>query len=166
MTIVKRLLPLLVLTIASACSSVNVDYEYGRASFSGFGKKFAWKDAAQEGATEIPADALVFIHDTIERGLVEKGYAKASAGADFLVAYRVSKNFAIAVSGTNDLTHYEEGTLDVFVTAPSSAELIWRGTAHAPMDASLTPSERRGRLQEVVTKLLKNFPDAGAEAKR
>jgi hypothetical protein len=145
---------------------VDVEYAYGKASFSGFGSKFAWAEKTEEGNVEVPADILAFIHDTIEKGLVGKGYVKADADAEFLVSYRVSKKFAIAASSNNDLKHYEEGALDVFVFAPKSSELMWQGTAHAAMDKSLTPTERHERLQEGVTKMLKNFPDAGKEAKR
>jgi hypothetical protein len=168
MTTLQRLLSLVALTSAFACSSVDVEYAYGKASFSGFGSKFAWAEKTEEGNVEVPADILAFIHDTIEHGLVGKGYVKAgtSAEAEFQVAYRVSKKFAIAASSNNDLKHYEEGALDVFVFAPKSSELMWQGTAHAAMDKSLTPSERHERLQEGVTKMLKNFPDAGKEAKR
>jgi len=168
MKTLQRLFPLLVLTSAFACSSVEVDYAYGAKSFSGFGPKFAWAETTVEADTEVPADVLAFIHDTIERGLTDKGYAKAGTGAeaDFQVAYRVSKKFAIKSSPNNDLTHYEEGALDVFVMLPKSADLMWRGTAHAAMDKSLTPTERRARLQEGVSKMLKNFPDAGTQAKR
>ena len=168
MTTTQRLLSLLALTSACACSSVEVDYAYGTASFSGFGSKFAWVETTGESPLEVPTELLAFIHDAIEEGLVDKGYAKAStaAGADFLVAYRVSKNFAVAVSGNMDLDHYEEGALDVLLMTPKSAELMWRGRAHAAMDKSLTPSDRRERLQEGVTKMLKNLPDEGTQAKR
>jgi len=168
MTTLQRLFSLLALTGVCACSSVDVEYAYGKASFSGFGSHFAWADKTEAGNVEVPADVLAFIHETIERGLVDKGYVKAGAGAaaDFQVAYRVSKNFAISASSNNDLRHYEEGALDVFVLAPKSSELMWQGTAHAAMDKSLTPSERHERLREGVTKMLKNFPDAGKEAKR
>ena len=168
MTTLQRLFSLLAVATVFACSSVDVEYEYGKASFSGFGTKFAWAETKDEGASEVPADVLAFIHDTVERGLVDKGYAKAgtSAEADFQVAYRVSKKFAISATSNNDLTHYEEGALDVFVLAPKSSELMWRGTAHAAMDKSLTPSERHERLREGVAKMLKNFPDKGKEAKR
>jgi len=168
MTAMQRLFPLLVLTSVVACSSVQVEHAYGTASFSGFGSKFAWVETTDEGPLEVPTELLAFIHDAIEEGLIDKGYAKASTaeGADFLVAYRVSRNFAIAVSGNMDLDHYEEGALDLLLMTPKSAELMWRGTAHAAMDKSLTPSERRERLQEGVTKMLKNLPDEGTQAKR
>jgi hypothetical protein len=168
MKTMQRLFPLLVLTSVFACSSVEVEYAYGKASFSGFGSKFAWVEKTEEGNSEVPADILAFIHDTIERGLVDKHYAKAGAAADadFLVSYRVSKKFAIAATTNNDLTHYEEGALDVFVVAPKTSELMWHGTAHAAMDKSLTPSERHERLREGVAKMLKNFPDEGTQTKR
>jgi hypothetical protein len=168
MKTMQRLFSLFALTSVFACSSVEVEYAYGKASFSGFGSKFAWVEKTEEGNSEVPADVLAFLHDTIERGLVDKGYAKAGSAADaeFLVAYRVSKKFAISSTPNNDLTHYEEGALDVLVVAPKSSELMWHGTAHAAMDKSLTPSERHERLREGVTKMLKNFPDAGAQAKR
>jgi hypothetical protein len=164
----QRLVSLLALTSAFACSSVDVEYVYGKASFSGFGSKFAWAEKTEEGNVEVPADILAFIHETIEHGLVDKGYVKADTGADagFLVAYRVSKKFAIAASSNNDLKHYEEGALDLIVLAPKTSELMWQGTAHAAMDKSLTPSERHERLQEGVAKMLKHFPDAGTQPKR
>lgn len=167
MTTMQRLFSLLVLTTVFACSSVEVEYEYGTASFSGFGSKFAWVESTDEGTLEVPTEILTFIHDTIERGLIDKGYVKASTGAvpDFLVAYRVSTKFAVARPHW-DLEQYEEGALDVFIMTPKSAELMWRGKARAAVDKSLTPSERRERLQEGIAKMLKNFPDQGTQAKR
>lgn len=168
MSSLQRLFSLLAVTCVFACSSVAVEYEYGAASFNGFGPKFAWAKTTDDADVEVRPEVLAFIHETIEQGLVGKRYVKAGTDgeADFLVSYRVSKNFAIAASTTNDLTHYEEGALDVFITTPKKAELMWRGRAHAAMDKSLTPSERHQRLQEGITDMLKNFPDAGKEAKR
>jgi hypothetical protein len=167
MTTMQRLFSLLALTSVFACSSVDVEYAYGKASFSGFGPKFTWVEPTDEATLEVPADILAFIHTTIEQGFIHKGYVKAgtSAEADFQVAYRVSKKFAIAASTDNELTHYEEGALDVLVLTPKSSELMWHGTAHAAMDKRLTPSERHDRVQEGVTKMLENFPNAGTQPK-
>jgi hypothetical protein len=100
MKTMHRLFSLLVLTSVFACSSVEVEYAYGKASFSGFGSKFAWLEKTEEGNNEVPAEVLAFIHDTIERGLVDKHYTKAGAAADadFLVTYRVSKKFAMKLT--------------------------------------------------------------------
>lgn len=168
MTSMQRLFSVLAVTSVFACSSVAVDYQYGAASFSGFGTKFAWAKTTDKPDVEVRPEFLAFIHDTIEKELVAKGYAKAGteAEADFHVAYRVSKNFAVSATPNNDLTHYEEGALDVLVLTPKSDELMWRGRAHAAMDKSLTPTERHERLEEGVRRMLKNFPDAGKEAKR
>jgi len=168
MTTLKRLASCLLLTTVAACSSVKVDHAYGKASFSGFGTRFAWADDTKESAPEVPAEVLAFIHDKLESGLVAKGYSKADAGgaATFVVAFRVSKEFAVDTNSEGDVRHTYEGNLEVHATKPATADLMWRGTARAELNRSLTPAERRERLQEGIEELLENFPDAGEEAKR
>jgi len=168
MATLMRLASCLLLTTVAACSSVKVEHAYGKASFSGFGTRFAWADNTKESAPEVPAEILAFIHDHLKKGLLEKGYTEtdAGAGANFLVAFRVSKEFAVGMTSDGDVRHTYEGNLQVHFTKPPSAELMWRGTARAELDASLTPAERRERLQEGITELLGSFPDAGEEAKR
>src|SRR5262245_35014217 len=133
----QRLLSLLVFATVCACSSpgIEVEHEFGRASFSGFGPKYSWIEMSQTDLTAEPANttALVptpeveaFIRQTIDDELRTKGYTKIKDGtADFLVALRTSKRFAVARPNW-DLEQYEQGALEVFMLQPQTQDLMWR----------------------------------------
>jgi hypothetical protein len=175
-TAMQRLLFVLALAALCSCSSpgIEVGHEYGRASFSGFGPTYAWiemapgevpKDAPDSKELTPTPDVLAFIKQCIDQELQAKGYHLGVGKVDFLVASRTSKKFAVA-RPTWDLEQYEEGALEVFMIQPDTRELMWRGIARAALDMSLTPTERRDRLQKGIKLMLKSFPDQGKEPKR
>lgn len=57
-----------------------------------------------------------------------------------------------------DVYEYEIGTLVVDFVDSATKELIWRGTAVGIVDPSLSPVERDRKVNEVITKMLENFP--------
>jgi hypothetical protein len=173
----QRLLPLLAFAAVCACSSpgIEVEHEYGRASFSGFGPNYSWLEMSQTDLTAEPADTKTlvptpeveaFIRQTIDNELRVKGYTKVSGDkVDFQVASRTSKKFAVARPNW-DLEQYEEGGLEVFMLQPQSGDLMWRGIARAALDMTLTPTQRRERIREGVKLMLNAFPNQGQEPKR
>lgn len=162
----QRLLLLCAVATTFGCSSIAVEYEYGGASFSGFGSRFAWAPAAEIQPEDWPPPEVhTFIHDTITRRLTGKGYTEDAAGADFLVAFRASKNFTM-VRSSWDIEPAEEGAVEIFIVEPGLHDLMWKAKARAVVDQGLTPSERRERVEEGIRKMLDHFPDQGQEPQR
>ena len=113
-------------------------------------------------------------------GVDAQGYRKVGDGAaDFQVAYRtliVEKHNLQSVNdyygydpawgwggepdewGEDTVEQYEEGSLILDVSIPSTNYLIWRATAAAEMLQAATPEEREQRVSEAVAKMLALFP--------
>lgn len=54
--------------------------------------------------------------------------------------------------------HYQEGTLVLDILDPKSNKLVWRGTANGRVPKNLSQQEKEQAAQEVVGKILENFP--------
>ena len=59
-----------------------------------------------------------------------------------------------------DVYQYEEGTFILDFVDPESMELIWRGIAQGELRNYSSPVKRYERIDEVVQKVLSNFPPA------
>jgi hypothetical protein len=53
---------------------------------------------------------------------------------------------------------FEEGSLVLDVSNPTTRSLVWRGVAQARIDRERKPAERDARLREAISSLLGKFP--------
>lgn len=163
-----RLLPLALL--AAACSSVSTNYDYDT-SFD-FAKLKTWRWA--DIPSKADADPLVTqrVGTAVEAGLKAKGYVTAEGTPDFLVAYYVGRQSRIQVTdwgygygpraawyaGGVDVYQYEQGSLVLDIVNYRTKQLVWRGTATAIVDPGASAEERTKRINEAVSKMLKDLP--------
>jgi len=146
------------------CTSFRAESFWGPAQkLSGLGASFAWRqvakcepDASKVGGSDIDAT----FHDLIEADLMSKGYRKSNdRSVDFSVCYRMGKRER---QSETQLGTWDEATLGVELTDPSTGGLIWRGFVHGRIDYSAPPEARKARLETAVRQLLQPLPKAGS----
>jgi hypothetical protein len=171
----KRLIWILAMPVAAACSGISVNYDYDpQTDFSPL-KSYAWH-VAPAGTPAMDALTQQRIVRAIDDALEFKGFRKAEAGAaDFKVHAMASiqqriqtqpvtvgvgygwRHGHMSIEGS-EVSTYDEGTLILDVISSSTQTLVWRGTARAAVDRDRTPEEREGRIREAVFKILEGFP--------
>jgi hypothetical protein len=119
------------------------------------------------------------IKEAVVRELAARKFVAAPAGQtpDLYVMYYVliSTNTNRSVIGQNVTAEmywtvpmfaqatqgfeiFEEGSLVIDVSSPSTKALVWRGVAQAKIDRERTPAQRDTRLRDAISSLLGKFP--------
>ncbi len=166
-----------------ACSGVQVSQDYQQGyNFSGL-KTFAWNPNEKNGYG-IENNDLVDkrIRSAIENKLLEKSYRLVdSYTPDFFISYYVTVEQKVSNSGGSGgisigrsssrgrygsigmstgsaARSYEQGTLLIDVTIPLEDQLVWRGIGTQSVSVQAGPDESAARINEVVGKILAQFP--------
>lgn len=174
------------LLFLAGCSSVRVSQDYdAKAEFSGL-RTFAWQYDTQPPSGDIRLDNSLTnsrIRSAVEQALLSAGYAKTErAAADFLVAYQhgiqqkiKSDNFqtgvgfgfggrgrygGIGIGTGTDVRTYNECILIIDVLEPGSGRLLWRGKGTSTVYEHVDPQKRIEKINEMVSKILGQFPPA------
>lgn len=163
--------------VGLACSNIQVNADYdGGVDFAAL-RSFAWLAERQPPTGDVRLDNDLLdrrIRTAIERELTQAGHARAEAGAaDFYVAYHVALDRQIDVQtlyssygragwggrgrAETVVSDYEEGTLLVDLLLPDGS-LAWRGSGLTRLSESKTPEARSKRVDEVVGKILAQYP--------
>jgi hypothetical protein len=122
------------------------------------------------------------LRDDLTQAFERRGYAPASGGADFAVAYYASTQDKLDVtywdygypfwphgwrghgSGYRgpvaQVTEYDQGTVIVDVIDPTTKQLLWRGQGEARV--SNDAAKYRKDLARAVTAIVEKFPQAQA----
>jgi hypothetical protein len=167
-----------VLALVTGCSSVNIKHDYdSEANFAAL-KTYAWMAAPTNGSGSVQAalqrNSLMDkrIKESADRQLAAKGYTKEANKPDFLVLYHLGAEDKINVTdwgygygrygrwygGGVEVYQYKEGTLILDVIEAKSKQLVWRGFAAGTLDPNASLETRRKRLDDVMTKILAEFP--------
>jgi hypothetical protein len=166
-------LVLCLILLCSSCSPFHVTYDYdAEADFTPL-KTFDWMAVpAQAQVNEL---VIKRVKSAVTRELESKGIKKVSENPDFLIALHGGKERKVEIQDWGytyghhrrywdnrriDIYEYEEGTLILDIVGAESRELIWRGSATGVIDPNPTPEQRGKRVDEVVAKILENFPPA------
>jgi len=164
----------------AACSGISYNHDYDPSiDFSSL-KTYAWIHPSDSSSTQRFLSPLIErrVVNAIDTDLASKGFEKASTGRpDFLVNFYGTTQEKIDVStyysgwgyygwygGTSvDVRQWTEGTLVIDIIDFSEKDLAWRGYACGAVDRNTNqpPEEVTRRVNEVVTKILKDFPPAG-----
>jgi hypothetical protein len=166
------ILGLAVLTIG--CSTLSVQYDYDpQADFASL-KTFDWLPAPVDA--EVSGLTVKRIKNAVTSQLEARGFKETSEDPNFLIALHVGKKDRLAVTdwgywgydylywgGGVDVYEYEEGTLIIDFVNARSKEPIWRGVARETLDPNPTPAKEEKRINEAVTKILKNFPPVASK---
>ncbi len=159
------------MVVAFGCSTVSVQYDYDtKADFTRL-KTFSFMP--------VPAQANIStlnvkrIQDALRTQLEFKGHTMIPDNPDFLISMhltKVQKKIVIVDrgysygsgrylgSGFSREFEYEEGTFVLDFVDTQSKELIWRGVAQGEIRNYSSPVKRNERIDEVVQKVLSNFP--------
>lgn len=169
------------MALVAACSSVNIKHDYdSEANFAAL-KTYAWMAAPSNATGSVQAalqrNSLLDkrIKESADRQLAAKGYATEAGNPDFLVMYHLGAQDKINVTdwgygygrygrwygGGVEVNQYKEGTLILDVIEAKSKQLMWRGFATATLDPNASMKTRKKRLDDVMTKILAEFPPTG-----
>ncbi len=163
----------------AGCSSVQVNQDWDPGADFGRLKTWAWQSStpALTGNPRLDDPLLhARIQAAIEKSLSEKGYRKVTSGKpDFLVTYHVALQQKLdahtiytgygpyrgwaAVGGARTVVDtYDVGTLLIDFISLETNDVIWRGSAQSRIHELNTPEERQKRIQDVVDRVLNQFP--------
>jgi len=163
-----------------ACSTLVVNSDYDpQANFSML-RTYGWSPGGQVDVGDPRVDNALLesrVRSAVERELNAKGFAlKVEGQPDFWVSYHagIESKLDVTTLETNwpysrgysswggtyetQVREYEQGTLIIDIVNPRDETLMWRGTAQAEVHASATPEKRTKRANEVVARILANFP--------
>ncbi len=173
---IRLLIVLGLLVITFGCSSISVQYDYDtKTNFTSL-KTFNWLPALVQ--EDIHVLNVKKIQDAVRTQLESKGCTMTNDNPDFLISMHIGKEQktdvrawgysygARAVYGGSyylghqdiDVRQYEEGTFILDFVDAESKELIWRGVAKGEVRNYANPVKRNERIDEVVQKVLSNFP--------
>jgi hypothetical protein len=166
--------------LVAGCSSISVNYDYDPAADFTVYKTYAWiqqpTNVSGNAAQAQGQSALVGkrIMNSVDAALSVKGLSMAD-DPQLLVVYHTGVQDKMEVTdygygygpyggwygggGGVDVYEYKEGTLIVDMVDAASKQLVWRGTAQGVLaDSPPSPEEMQRRIDNVVGKLLQNFP--------
>ncbi|MDX1795568.1 MAG: DUF4136 domain-containing protein [Hydrogenovibrio sp.] len=168
------------------CSSIQVSQDYAPGiQFSGL-KTYQWLPADQQTkptATEFTKNNPLIakrIEDAIRYELSQKGLSIVDQKADAYITYHISSIQKLRSSpvtttigfGTGfgshtyggfgfqtgaDIDQYEQGQLIIDVLS-KQGKLLWRGKSTTPLEEHTTPEETTKLINEVIQKLLAQYP--------
>ena len=166
------------MVVAFGCSTVSYQYDYDPGvNYTGL-KTFNWRSVSVQ--ENIHTLNVKQIQKAVNAQLEAKGCKVTSDNPDFLISMHVTKEERRDVQAWNytnsgramlhggpyaantqfDVYQYEEGTFILDFVDAQSRELIWRGIAQGEVRNYSSPVKRNERLDEVVQKVLSNFPPA------
>ncbi|MHC4286780.1 MAG: DUF4136 domain-containing protein [Planctomycetota bacterium] len=159
--------------LLSGCSMTTVNYDYDTAfDFSNL-TDYGWLDIPDDfPATEIVVQR---IKSAVDQQMGAKGFKQVSESPDFLIslqgfrdiirqevergtAYRGYRGYDRGYDRRVEVYEYEEGTLTLTIINTGNNALIWEGSATMEIEPNRSTEAKAKRTQEVVTKLLANFP--------
>jgi hypothetical protein len=172
----KSLLTLIVLSLClllPGCSLTTVNYDYDRDFDFPSLKEYRWLEIP----TDFPASEIVLlrIKRAVDEQMQMKGFSHSPESPDFLIslqgfrdiiregvergtAYRGYRGYDRTYERHYDVYEYEEGTLTLTIINAAGNNLIWQGSATGTIEPNRSVEGREKNTQEVVAKLLANFP--------
>lgn len=166
------------IVVAFGCATVSYQYDYNPdADLAGM-KTFKWMSASIQ--KDFHALNVKRIQKAVNAQLAAKGCTVATENPDFLISMHIAKEEKMDVKAWNytysgramlhggsyaantqfDVYQYEEGTFILDFVDAKTKELIWRGIARGEVQNYSSPIKRHERMNEVVQKVLSNFPPA------
>lgn len=153
-----RILSLAALAVLFACSSgIGISTTVDPLAVFPREATYVWDEAANSFPDEPRLDPLqldTLLVEEVDRSFAKRGYRRVAAEpADYRLAYEVRLNTRIEADHSRSLIIV---WLNLVETA--TGDLVWTGAAQTKLHVGLTEKERRGRLDEALDEVLKNFP--------
>lgn len=154
----------------NGCTTIRVSTTYDPSTDFTSLRTYSWFSGPHVGTT--PLDTRV--REAVDAELAARGYGMAAEGdADFVVNHlarvhgRIDVKEIRAYYGGGQwrqetyVDEYDEGTLVLDVLEPTSAKVLWRGTAAALLDPERSLGDRDEAMRETVKRVLDGFPPKG-----
>ncbi len=158
--------------------SVTTDYDPGAVNVMEQYETYAWMAPPQGDDPRVHNDLLERrITEVANEILGQKGFREVSGAApDFLIGYHAAIQGGMdgiqvnsyygygwggwygGVYGNNYVRYYEKGALIIDIVDASRRELVFRGTAEAEVDRTMSQEARDSRLQSAIERMLSRFP--------
>ena len=177
----KPLFTLVILALClliPGCSMTTVNYDYDTDfDFSNL-RHYSWLDIP----ADFPASEIVVqrIKNAVDQQMDTKGFKQVSESSDFLISLQgfrdivrqgvergtvyqgysrgYNRGYNRGYDRRLEVYEYEEGTLTLTIINTAGDNLIWQGSATGIIEPDRSVGSKEKKTQEVVTKLLANFP--------
>lgn len=169
-----KILPLFLLFIVAACSSVRVNSDYDKqVDFTPY-KTYAFHKTGIDKAEISDLDKKRILR-SIDEAMTAKGFTK-SENPDVLIAFFTKEREQVNVNqynsgfgygwgygwnpylwgGNTSVSRYTEGTLYIDVIDAKKKELIWQGEGEGVLTKKTEKKDKN--IKEFVTKILEQYP--------
>ncbi len=158
--------------------SVTTDYDPGAVGVMEQYETYSWMALAQGDDPRVDDDILERrIKEIANEILLQQGVRDVSGEApDFLIGYHAAVQGGMdgiqvnsyygygwggwygGVYGNNYVRYYEKGALIIDIVDASRREIVYRGTAEAEVDRTMSQETRDARLKAAIEKMLRKFP--------
>ncbi len=166
------------MVVAFGCSTVSYQYDYDpEVNYTGL-KTFNWMSVSVQ--EDIHTLNVKRLQEAVNAQLETKGCKMTEDNPDFYISMHIAKKEKMDVRAWNytysgramlhggsyaantqyDVYQYEVGTFILDFVDAQSRKLIWRGIAKGEVRNYSSPVKRNERIDEIVQKVLSNFPPA------
>lgn len=177
-----RIFIIMSILVLTACSTIQVSQDYlPGTNLTGL-KTFAWQPQHEVAG---PADDQLMaarIRRATDEALVVKGFRQATrTPPDLYVDYRYSVSrqiesesprtsigfgtwgggYGFGIGTGSSVDTYDEALLFIDIIDPKNGRLLWRGKGTYRLSPHPTPEQTTATIDEVVNKILAQFPPAG-----
>lgn len=171
---------LALLALPIACATMSVFDEATPGADLGSLSVFAWEGGrvvSDELIEGVHTGLVPMIEEVLLQELAGRGFRRDRETADFRVSFLLSIEQAILKTTLRDFDDgprgrlgggsahdieyefaYDEGTLAVELRNVEDGSLIWRGWAQAAVESNSTPTARRKRIREAISRILARLP--------
>ena len=152
--------------LVSSCAVINVDYDYDAGfDFSNL-SRYSWL----EMPVDFPNDGFSIerVTTAIDQQMKEKGFILTTGSGDFLLSlqgYKETVRRSSQYSSGSRVTgerptseQYQHGMFTLTIIDMKTDRRIWQGYAKGVVAPHLSTKDRVKKTNEVVAKLLANFP--------
>ena len=140
--------------IAISCSPVHtIRYDYDQTADLTRLKTYTWQPVAE--TKDLKQLTIGRLKEAVNSQLAAKGLKMVSKNPDFFIAM-TAQIYNIVYTSSN--RPFEQGRLDLDFIDPKSKKELWRGSGDADIDMIRNPEESMKTINEVVEKILSNFP--------
>lgn len=166
------LLPALIVTFLTSCSSIKVDQDYDKKVDFGQYKTYAYHKAGIDKVEISDLDKKRILR-SIDEVMTGKGFTKSET-PDLLINFFTKEREQVDVTqfnagwgygwgwnpylwgGRTSVNRYTEGTLTIDIIDAQKKELIWQGQGEGVLTKKTTKKDEN--IKEFVLKILAQYP--------
>ena len=178
----KKYLPIFLIVILSACSSLKVSYDYDKqADFAKYKTYTFSEDALNLKINQLNRDRIL---NAIDTEMAAKGFTKTDSNPDVLVDVHVRAEQKVDATATTTPTYgyggpwrygygggfsttqinyneYVEGTLFINLVDRATEKIAWQGRATKTLDEDASAEKREQNINTAVKQIFTKYPPTG-----